>query len=61
MHEVQIYLDDDITIGKTLIQRNVEILVRFVFSDDSKYYPQFFLKEGLCQLKKYYFVYFING
>ena len=61
MHEVQIYLDDDITIGKTLIQRNVEILVRSVFSDDSKYYPQLFLKEVLCQLKKYYFVYFING
>lgn len=42
MHEVQIYLDDDITIGKTLIQRNVEILIRSVFSDDNKYFSQIF-------------------
>ena len=42
--------DDDLPLGKILNLHNLTIVVRFVFQEDNKYYPQFFLDECLYEL-----------
>ena len=37
--------DDDLTLNKLLKFINLTIIVRTVFEEDSKYYPQIFLDE----------------
>ena len=42
--------DDDLTFGKMLSLHNMTIVVRSVFQEDNKYYPQSFLDEYLYEL-----------
>ena len=39
--------DDDLPVNKTLELCNIIIVIRSVFHEDSKYYPQVFLDECL--------------
>ena len=43
-------LDDDLPLGKILNLHNMTIIVRSVFQEDNKYYPQYFLDECLYEL-----------
>ena len=42
--------DDDLPLNKILKLHNVTIIVRSVFEEDGKCYPQFFLDECLYEL-----------
>ena len=42
--------DDNLPLGKILSLHNMAIVVRSVFQEDSKYYPQMFLGECLYEL-----------
>ena len=42
--------DDDSPLNKIPKLQNLTIIVRFVFEEDDKYYPQVFLDECLCEL-----------
>ena len=42
--------DDDLPLNKTLKPYNLTIIVRSVFEEDGKYYPQIFLDECLYEL-----------
>ena len=46
--------DDDMPLNKQLKFINLTIIVRTVFEEDGKYYPQIFLHECLCELQKCY-------
>ena len=41
--------DDDLPLNKTLKLRNMVIIVRSVFLEGNRYYPQVFLNECLCK------------
>ena len=43
--------DDNFPLGKILSLHNMTIVVRSVFQEDNKYYPQVFLDECLCELQ----------
>ena len=43
-------LDDNLPLNKTLKLHNLTIIVRSVFQEDNKYYPQVFLDECLYKL-----------
>ena len=42
--------DDSLPLNKTLKLHNMTIIVRSVFEEDGKYYPQVFLDECLYEL-----------
>ena len=42
--------DDDLSLNKTLRIYNLTIIVRSIFEEDGKYYPQVFLDECLHEL-----------
>ena len=42
--------DDDLPLKKTLELHNIIIVVRSLFNDGSKHYPQIFLDESLYRL-----------
>ena len=42
--------DDNLPLNKTLKIHNLLTIVRSVFQEDNKYYPQVFLDEYLCKL-----------
>ena len=42
--------DDNLPLNKILKIHNVTIVIRSVFQEDGKYYPQFFLDECLYEL-----------
>ena len=42
--------DDDFPLKRTLELYNIEIVVRSVFQEDNKYYPQVFLDERSYKL-----------
>ena len=42
--------DDDLPLKKQLKFLSITIIVRRVFEEDGKYYPQFFLDECLYEL-----------
>ena len=42
--------DDNLPLNKVLKLHNSTIVVRSVFQEDNKYYPQVFLDKGLCEL-----------
>ena len=42
--------DDSLPLNKTLKLHNMTIIVRSVFEEDGKYYPQAFLDECLYEL-----------
>ena len=39
--------DDDLPLNKVLNPHNLTVIVRFVFEEDGKYYPQVLLDECL--------------
>ena len=41
--------DDDLPLNKTIGLHMLTIIVRFVFEEDGKYYPQVFLHECLYE------------
>ena len=43
-------LNDDLLLNKILRLHNLTIIVRSVFEEDCKYYPQVFLDECLYEL-----------
>ena len=42
--------DDNLPLNKILKLHNLAVIVRLVFQEDNKYYPQVFLDECLCKL-----------
>ena len=42
--------DDNLPLNKTLSLHNMTIVVRSVFQEDNKYYPQVFSDESLHEL-----------
>ena len=42
--------DDSLPLNKTLKLHNLTIIVRSVFEEDGKYYPEIFLDECLYEL-----------
>ena len=44
--------DDELPLNKTIEIRNMTIVIKAVFSENSKYYPQVFLDEYLYKLWK---------
>ena len=42
--------DDDLPLNKLLKFHNLTINIRFVFSEDGKFYPQLFLEDTLYEL-----------
>ena len=46
--------DDDLPLNKQLKFINLTIIVRTVFDENAKYYPQIFLDECLHEVYKYY-------
>ena len=42
--------DDDLPLNKPLKLHNMTIIVRSVFEEDGKLYPQVFLDDTLCEL-----------
>ena len=42
--------DDDLPLGKILSLHNMAVIIRSVFQEDNKYYPQLFLDERLYEL-----------
>ena len=52
--KVKFSSNDDLTLNKQLKFINLIIIVRTVFEEDGKYYPQIFLDECLHEVKKCY-------
>ena len=48
--KIEFNLDDDLPLNKTLRLHNLTIIVRSVFEEDVKYYPQVFLDEFLYEV-----------
>ena len=48
--KIKFNLDDNLPLNKVLKLHDLIIAVRSVFQEDSKYYPQVFLDECLCEL-----------
>ena len=48
--KIKFNLDDNLSSSKILKLHNLAIIVRSVFEEDGKYYPQVFLDECLCDL-----------
>ena len=42
--------DDDLPLNKLLKFDSITIIIRFVLSEDGKFYPQLFLGDALCEL-----------
>ena len=49
-NQIKFNSDDNLPLNKTLKLHNMTILVRSVFEEDDKYYPQPFLDECLYEL-----------
>ena len=48
--KIKFNLDDDLPLNKTLKLHNLTTIVRSVFYEEGKYYPQVFLRECLNEL-----------
>ena len=42
--------DDDLPLNKQLKFMSLTVIIRTVFEEDGKYYPQIFLDECLCEV-----------
>ena len=42
--------DNNLPLNKTLKLHNITIIIRFVFKEDGKFYPQIYLDECLYEL-----------
>ena len=47
--QIKFNSDDNLPLNKLLRLHNLTIVIRFVFQEDSKYYPQVFLDECLYE------------
>ena len=54
LDEIQFDSDDDLALSKLLKCPTMAIIVRSVFEEDGKFYPQIHLDECLYQLQKWY-------
>ena len=52
--KVKFNSDDNLPLNKILKLNNLTIVVRSVFQEDNKYYPQIFLDECLYELQNCY-------
>ena len=52
LDEIQFDSDDDLALSKLLKCPTMAIIVRSVFEEDGKFYPQIHLDECLYQLQK---------
>ena len=50
LHENKLNSDDDLPLNKPLKFHAMTIIIRSVFEEDSKHYPQIFLVETFYQL-----------
>ena len=48
--KININSDNNLPLNKTLKLHNITIIIRSVFEEDGKYYPQFFLDECLYEI-----------
>ena len=48
--KIKFNLDNSLPLNKTLKLHNLTIIVRSVFQEDNKYYPQVYLDECLYEL-----------
>ena len=48
--EIKFNYDDNLPLNKTLKLYNMTIIIRSVFEEHGKLYPQVYLKECLCEL-----------
>ena len=48
--KIKFSLDENLPINKILKLHNLTIILRSVFEEDGKYYPQVFFDECLCKL-----------
>ena len=48
--KIKLNSDDDLSLNKKIRLHNLTIIVRSVFEEDSKYYPQVFLDEYLYEI-----------
>ena len=48
--KIKINSDNNLPLNKILKLHNLRIIVRSVFQEDSKYYPQFSLDECFCEV-----------
>ena len=48
--KIKFNLDDNLPLNKILKLHNLTIVVKSIFQEDNKYYPQFFLDECLYEL-----------
>ena len=47
---IKINSDDDVLLSKQLYFSTITVIIRNIFEKDSKYYPQSFLDECLCEV-----------
>ena len=52
--EIKFNSDDSVPLNRLLKCHNITIIIRCVFSEDDKFYPQLFLDDALYQLQKCY-------
>ena len=48
--KIKLHSDNDLPLNKILKLHMLTIIVRSVFEEDGKYYPQVFLDEFLCEV-----------
>ena len=48
--KIKLSSDDNLPLKKTLKLHNITIIIRSIFENDGKYYPQVFLDECLHEL-----------
>ena len=50
--KIKLDSDDDLPSGKILNLHNMTVVIRSIFQEDNKYYPQILLDECLYELQK---------
>ena len=50
--KIKLDSDDDLPLGKIFNLRNMTVVIRSIFQEDNKYYPQILLDECLYELQK---------
>ena len=48
--KIRFQSDDNLPLNKMLMLRNLTVIVRSIFEEDNKYYPQIFVDECLYEL-----------
>ena len=48
--KIKFNLDDNLALNETLKLHTMTVIVRYIFHEGNKYYPQVFLGECLCKL-----------